>query len=682
MTGSIPVLHRRQHGVVLELAIDNPPVNALGAVVRAALMDAILAAQDDSGIEAIVLRGEGKHLSGGADITEFDRPPVAPVLPDVVSAVEACTKPVIAAISGNALGGGLEISLGCHYRIAARSARLGLPEVKLGFIPGAGGTQRLPRLVGVAAALDMITTGDPLDATKALAIGLVDAVVADEALLDEALVLARSCPPIRRTGERIAVADDATFSDYLAAHPRRFDVLLAGRSAVDAIKDAVALPLAMGLARERAATSELRQGSQSRALRHVFFAERAAAKLSTAGLDARPRSVTQVGIVGGGTMGIGIAINFLTAGFPVTIVEPDTAAQERGYTRLREVYARQARQGRMSTEQATEAVARVGIAAELEAVAGCDLIIEAVYEDMAVKKDIFARLDSFARPGALLASNTSYLDIDAIAAVTSRPQDVVGLHFFSPANVMTLVEVVQGRATSREVMLTALQIAQHIGKVPVVSGVCHGFIGNRMLQVRRANALDLVLQGASPAQIDRIHTDFGMPMGPFQMTDLAGMDIGWHRDPSRVETLRDAFCAAGRLGQKSGAGFYDYDETRRPLASPVSTRIIADYRRSMEISSRPIEDEEIRVRTLYTMINEGAMILEEGIAQRASDIDVVWIHGYGWPRHTGGPMYWAQEIGLKRIVAGLDEYRHRLGPDFRFSQRLLDAARDGGRLGQ
>ncbi|TCM41275.1 3-hydroxyacyl-CoA dehydrogenase NAD-binding domain-containing protein [Novosphingobium sp. ST904] len=665
-------------GTILEITLDNPPVNALGASVRAGLSEAVARAASDDAVTAIILTGAGKLFSAGADISEFGKPLADPQLPDVLDAIETCPKPVIAAINGTALGGGLELALACHYRIALEEAKLGLPEVTLGILPGAGGTQRLPRFVGLDEALRMIVSGSPIAAAKAAGIGLVDHMVADYAeLLPAARELAASGLPARPTRLREVSGEAGSADAFVAANPRLFKGLHAPAACVEAVKAAAALPFAEGMAVERRLFLDLVAGDQSRALRQAFFAERSAGRIEDLPKDTPLREIGRVGIIGAGTMGGGIAMNFLSAGIPVTMVETNGEALERGTGVIRRNYEASAAKGRLTPEQVETAMDRLSPTLDFEALAQCDLVIEAVYENMDVKKEVFARLDKVARPGAILASNTSYLDVDEIAASTSRPQDVVGLHFFSPANVMKLVEVVRGAKTAPDVIATAMALGRRIGKVPVVAGVCYGFIGNRMLIPRQDNALALILEGASPDQVDRVHTDFGMPMGPFQMTDLAGVDIGWHRDPARIENLKDALCAQGRWGQKTGVGFYDYDEQRKRTNSPVVTALIEEFREREGIVPREIADEEIVVRTLYTMVNEGAKILEERIAQRASDIDVVWLHGYGWPRWTGGPMFWAGETGLARIVEALNRHADRLPADFTVSPLLRDLARRG-----
>jgi 3-hydroxyacyl-CoA dehydrogenase len=668
---------------ILEIVLQNPPVNALGIGVREALAKALADAQANDAVRAIVIRGGGRLFSGGADITEFGKPPVDPWLPQVVDRIEASNKPVIAAIHGMALGGGLEVALGCHYRIAAPNAKLGLPEVTLGLIPGAGGTQRLPRLVGAEQALEMIVSGTPVDATKAEKIGLVDRLASDETSLpSEAVDYARTLIEPRRNGDLSVSSEPALFDRFAADNTRKIRGLDAPKACIAAVKIATEEPLDQGQEKERALFAELMAGDQSKALRHVFFAERAAAKINDLPKDTTLRAVAKVGIIGAGTMGGGIAMNFLSANIPVTIVEMAQEALERGVATIRKNYEATASKGRLTTEQVETALSFLTPTLEFDTLADCDLIIEAVYENMDVKKEIFARLDVTAKPGAILASNTSYLDVNEIALATKRPQDVLGLHFFSPANIMKLVEVVRGDLTAADALATGMALSRTIGKVPVVSGVCDGFIGNRMLTPRLDGAIEMLVEGATPEQVDRVSVAFGLPMGALQMIDLAGVDIGWHRDPSRIESVRDALNAAGRWGQKKGAGFYDYDESRRPSHSSAAQAIIEEFRREVGISPRQISDEEIMVRTMHVMVNEGAKILEEGIAQRASDIDIVWLYGYGWPRHTVGPMFWGEQTGLAEILAKLEFYSDRLGKDFTISQLLRERAADGGSFDQ
>ena len=674
------MINTQLHDDVLEIVMNNPPVNALGSNIRRGIANALNGAIADHRIRAIVIRGDGKFFSGGADITEFGKPADDPWLPDLIDAIEASDKPVVAAIHGMALGGGLEIALGCHYRIASSSAKFGLPEVNLGLLPGAGGTQRLPRLVGVEAALDMIVSGTPISAAKAAALGLVDEISDHDDLAQLAIKTARSIGAPRPTRDMPINAEADVFDRFTADNIRKVAGLDAPQACVKAVRAALDLPFADGLATEQSLFAKLVEGGQSKALRHIFFAERAAARLGDLPEGTALRPIQKVGVIGAGTMGGGIAMNFLSAGIAVTIIETAQEALDRGIATVRKNYEASAAKRRLTTAQVEKAMSLLTATLDFNALADCDLVIEAVYENMDVKKEIFERLDSLAKPGAILASNTSFLSIDEIASVTRRPQDVLGLHFFSPANVMKLMEVVRGAKTAPDALATGIDLARRIGKVAVISGVCYGFIGNRMLLPRQNSAVSLLLEGATPEQVDRVHTAFGMPMGPFQMADLAGVDIGWHRDPSRIDSLQDALCAAGRYGQKSQAGFYDYDAKRRPLPSALVAEIVERFRAQEGITPREISDEEITARTLYTMVNEGAMILEEGVAQRASDIDVVWIYGYGWPRHTGGPMFWASQIGLDTVVEGLEQYRDKLGEDFGLSPLLTDLAKDGGRF--
>jgi 3-hydroxyacyl-CoA dehydrogenase len=674
----------RKHGDVLIVCSNNPPVNALGHAVRQGLVAAIEEAEGDDSVNAVVIVCEGQTFFAGADVSEFGTPKAfeQPALPQVVDRIEASTKPVVAAIHGTALGGGLEVALSCHYRVAVPNAKLGVPEVKLGLLPGAGGTQRLPRVAGVEKALEMAATGNPIGAKAAFDCGLVDRLIEGE-LLPHAVAFAeevRDVRPLPRTSERqdkVDNVDPAVFDDFLKANGRKMRGFEAPLRNVEAVKIATQKPYAEGVLDERRMFMELIGGTQSKAQQYFFFAERKAAKIDGIGEDVKPRDIKKVGVIGAGTMGGGISMNFLSAGIPVTIVEMAQDALDRGTGVMRKNYEATAAKGRMTGEQVEQAMGLLSPRLELEALADCDLIIEAVYENMEVKKEIFGKLDKIARPGAILASNTSYLDVNEIAASTSRPQDVLGMHFFSPANIMKLLEVVRGDKTAPDVLLTAMQVAKKIKKVAVVAGVCHGFIGNRMLMPRQVEATKLLLEGASPEQIDRVHVEFGMPMGPFQMADLAGVDIGWHRDPERIENIRDALCSLERWGQKKGAGFYDYDDKRKPSPSPAVQKIIEDFAAKEGVERREISDQEIIERTLYTMVNEGAKILEEGIAQRASDIDVVWVYGYGWPVYRGGPMCWADTEGAAKIVEGLRRQEERMGSDFSFSKLLLDKAERG-----
>jgi 3-hydroxyacyl-CoA dehydrogenase len=647
-----------RHNDVLVVLVNNPPVNALSWHVRQGLQDGFAEALADDDVEAIVLRCDGSTFIAGADITEFGKPPQGPDFNAVLNMIEGASKPVIAAIHGTALGGGLETALVCHYRIAVPSAKLGVPEVKLGLLPGAGGTQRLPRLVGVEAAATMCSLGEPVSATKAKEMGLVDALAGEATLAEDAIAFARDmiAKGPRPTRDLPVVGDASVIGQLKAANARKwkgFDAPYANLACVEA---ATRLPFDEGLKFERGEFLKLMGGSQSAAQRYMFFAERQAAKIDGLPKDIALRDIRRVGVIGAGTMGGGISMNFLAAGIPVTIVEMVKENLDRGVGVIRKNYEASAAKGRFTTEKVESMMAALTPTLSLDDLADCDLIIEAVYESMDVKKEVFGKLDKIAKPGAILASNTSYLNIDEIAASTSRPQDVLGMHFFSPANVMKLLEVVRGEKTAADVLATAMAIGKKIGKVAVMAGVCHGFIGNRMLSKRQQPANALLMEGALPDQIDTVFTDFGFPMGPFQMSDLAGLDIGWHRDPSRIETLRDALCAASRFGQKNGKGFYDYDEKRNRTPSAEVNAIIEDFRAKSNLAKREITDQDIVERCLYPMVNEGYLILEEGKAQRASDIDVVWIYGYGWPIYRGGPMFWGDLEGTGKIVEGLERH--------------------------
>ncbi|HEV8406705.1 MAG TPA: 3-hydroxyacyl-CoA dehydrogenase NAD-binding domain-containing protein [Sphingomicrobium sp.] len=675
----------RRHGDVLIVLSNNPPVNALSTPVRQGLVDAIAEAEADDSVKAVVIACEGQTFFAGADITEFGKPPQQPWLPEVVDRIENCSKPVVAAIHGTALGGGLEVALGCHYRVADKSAKLGTPEVKLGLLPGAGGTQRLPRVAGVRHALEMTATGNPIGAKQAFDCGLVDRL-AEGDLIPHAVAMAeevRDIRPLAKSSERqdrMADTDPSLFDEFRKENSKRFRGFEAPLKNIEAVRIATEKPYSQGVIEERKLFVELMSGEQSAAQRYFFFAERKANKIEGLPENTEPRVIHKVGVIGAGTMGGGISMNFLSAAIPVAIIEMSKDALDRGTGLMRKNYEASAAKGKLTGEQVEKAMGYLQPTLDFAELSDCDLIIEAVYENMEVKKEVFARLDRIAKPGAILASNTSYLNIDEIAASISRPADVVGMHFFSPANIMKLLEVVRGAKTAPDVLLTAMQIGKRIRKVPVVAGVCHGFIGNRMLMPRQVEATKLLLEGASPEQVDRVHVEFGMPMGPFQMADLAGVDIGWHRDPNRIETIRDALCAIDRWGQKKGAGFYDYDEKRRPSPSPVVQQIIEDFAKKEGIERRNISDDEIIERTLYTMVNEGAKILEEGVAQRASDIDVVWVYGYGWPVYRGGPMFWADNVGLPKIVEGLKAQEERMKPEFSFSKLLLDKAKRGERF--
>ncbi len=677
MVDGTKVVGGARDGEVAIVTLNSPPVNALSHALRSQALEAVRAADADAGVKAIVMIGAGRGFSGGADIAEFGKPPQKPSLHDLLDAIENASKPVIAALHGSTLGGGFETALACHYRVAVPSAKVGLPEVKLGLLPGAGGTQRLPRLIGVEAALDAITTGAMIGAKAALAQGIVDEIVDEKELQGGAVAFAKTVmgKPLRKVRDledKIAPArgKPELFAEFAKANARKFRGFEAPGKCMAAIQGAVDLPFDQGMANERKLFMELMTGAQSAAQRHAFFAERQAAKVPDVPDTTETLPVKRVGIIGAGTMGGGIAMNFLNAGIPVTMVEMKAEALERGQKIIRKNYEATAKKGRLKPEDVETRMGLLTGGLELEKLADCDLIIEAVFELMEVKKDIFGKLDKIAKPGAILASNTSYLDIDEIAASTSRPESVVGMHFFSPANVMRLLEVVRGAKTSKPVVATAMQLAKTIGKVGVLVGVSHGFVGNRMLEQRQREANKLILEGAMPWDVDRVLFDFGLPMGPFAMADLAGLDLGWVKEKSTSSTIREILCEMDRRGQKNGKGFYDYDETRKATPSPEVEKVILDFSKTQGIERRAISDDEILERCLYPMINEGAKILDEGIAQRASDIDVVWMTGYGWPVYRGGPMHYAEAVGLDKVLDRMKSYHTAHGDDFKPSALL------------
>ena len=673
----------RLDGEVAVLTLNAPPVNALGQALRAAIIEGVQRAQADPAARAIVLATGGKLFCAGADITEFGKPAQPPSLPQVLEVVEGASKPVVAAIRGAALGGGLELALACHHRVGAPSAKLGLPEVTLGLLPGAGGTQRLPRIVGAAKALEMIAFGAPVAAKAALDMGLLDALVSEDSLEADAVAFARQVvaegrplQTVREREDRIAAdrGHPEIFADFRQANARKFRGAEAPEACIQAVQAAVTLPFAEGLALERQLFLQLRESDQAAAMRHAFFAEREVWKIPGVPDDTPTLPIRKVGVIGAGTMGGGIAMTFANAGLPVVIVDTSQAALDRGLGVVRKNYER----SRSNTPQMVEQrMALFTPALDFEALADCDLVIEAVFETMEVKHQVFGRLTQVARPDAILASNTSYLDIDEIATVVDHPERFLGLHFFSPANVMKLLEVVRGAETSRPVIATAMQLARKIGKTAVLVGVCYGFVGNRLLAQRQREAEALLVEGALPWQVDKALTDFGMTMGPFAMRDLAGLDVGWSRDRSTSSTVREILNEMGRHGQKSGGGFYDYDEARNASPSPVAEQVILDFSKARGVERRAIGEDEILERCLYPMVNEGAKILDEGKAIRASDIDVVWLNGYGWPRYRGGPMWWGSQVGLPKILEALRRYEAQGRPEFKPSPLLERLVAEG-----
>ena len=648
-------------GDVGVLTIDYPPVNALSMQTRIALDEGFRAFAADDRVKAIVLICAGRTFIAGADISEFGKPSSGPNMLEVFDRIENGAKPVVAAIHGTALGGGYETALICHYRIAVPSAKIGLPEVALGLLPGGGGTQRLPRIVGIPAALDLITGGAPVSATKALELGMIDALAEEGKLRDDAIAFASRLVAEERPLVRVRDRQDKVepyrgqpqiYADYLAKNARAFRGFRAPFNIVKAIEAAAELPFEQGIERERELFTELMTSTESAAQRYYFFAEREAAKVPDLPKETQPLPIRSVGVIGAGTMGGGITMCFLNAGLPVTLVEMDQAALDRGVAVIRKNYETTAAKGRMSADQVEERMALLKPALGLEALNDADLVIEAVFEEMGVKKDVFTKLDGIAKAGAILASNTSFLDLDEIASVTARPESVIGLHFFSPANVMRLLEIVRGAATSNEVLATTLKLAKIIGKVPVVSKVGPGFIANRVMAPRSRQAMELVLEGPTPQAIDQAIFDYGFAMGPFAMGDLVGLDVIGRGSNER--TLQGDLVKLGRLGQKQGGGFYDYNEMRQPSSSPVAAQVIADFAKAKGVASKGTQDADaIIARLLYPVVNEGAKVLKEAVAIRASDIDVACILGYNWPVYTGGPMFWADTVGLPKVVEGL-----------------------------
>jgi 3-hydroxyacyl-CoA dehydrogenase len=689
--------HYERRGDVAVLQIDNPPINGLGHATRKSLIDGLGRALRDDDVRSIVITGTGKVFSGGADIKEFNTPAAVaqPSLLQVIDNVEASVTPVIAAVNGVCMGGGLELALGCHYRIATQDAVLALPEVKIGLLPGAGGTQRLPRAVGVDQALQMIVSGEPIDAGTALKHDLVARIVPNtsfEGVLRYAHEVARNSkhPKLRERAATLSAGQDASaFFEAARAQAAKRSRGPAPMRCIDAVEAAVELPFERGLTREREFFVELMQSNESKALRHVFFAERAASKIPDVPDDTKTRAINRAAVVGFGTMGGGIAMSFANAGIPVTAFEKDKAALDRGLAMCRRNWEATAKKGRLTMDQVEQRVTLLTPTLDFNALGSADIVIEAAYEDMTVKQDVFKRLDAVSKQGAILATNTSTLDVDQIAAATARPQDVIGTHFFSPANVMRLLEIVRAKKTSDDVLATVMQLAKRLKKVGVVSGVCDGFIGNRMLEQYLRQSMFLVDEGASPQQVDAAMVQFGMAMGPFAVGDLAGLDIGYAiRQRRYVEKphvtysrIGDRVVELGRLGQKTGKGWYRYeagDRTAKPDAA--IDELVTKYRNEIGMQPRSIIDHEIVQRCVYALVNEGARILEEGIALRASDIDVVYLTGYGFPPAKGGPMFYAQSVGLKSVVNSMRAFAQNDHADPKFWQPaklLLEACESG-----
>ena len=683
------------HGPVAVISMDKPPVNSLGAALRAGIADAMDQAQANAAVQAIVLTGTARAFSAGADVTEFGTPMAArePNLRVVISLLEDSPKPVIGAISGQCLGGGLELAMGCHYRVALADATLGLPEVKLGLLPGAGGTQRLPRLLGLETALNMVVSGNPVAAAKVAGTPLVDKIIEGD-LLQGALAFAHQVleqkMPLRRSRDlKVKDAQGQAFLQFarntVGAMSKNFPAPL---RCLEAVAASVSKPFDEGVRLEREGFMALMASPESRALRHVFAAERAAAKIPGLAADTPLRTIAKVGVIGAGTMGGGITMNFLNAGVPVVLLEMKQEALDKGMATIRRNYENTMKKGKLKPEQVEQRMALLTGTLSYDAFADVDLVIEAVFENMEVKQTVFETLDRVCKPGAILASNTSYLNIDKIASFTKRPADVLGLHFFSPANVMRLLEVVRGAATAPDVLATSMAVAKKIKKIAIVSGVCDGFIGNRMLARYGAAASGLINAGALPQQIDGALQKFGMAMGPFRMGDLAGLDIGWATRKRKASeaglpmtpVVADKLCEAGRFGQKTGAGWYRYEAGKRdPIPDAVTEALITEYRAANGITARKISDAEVIERCIFALVNEGARILQEGIAARASDIDIAYLNGYGFPLHRGGPMLYADLAGLPNVVRALRRFAAEPGADASWQPAplLLQLAADG-----
>jgi 3-hydroxyacyl-CoA dehydrogenase len=669
-------------GATAVVWFNNPPVNALSSAMRVAIFNQLSALDSRKDVAAIVVAGTGRCFCGGADIREFDRPArhEEPPVPSVIDAIERSNKPVIAAIHGVALGGGCELALGCHYRIAAADARLGLPEIKLGLMPGAGGTQRLPRLVGLEAALQMILSGDAVSAARAFDLGLVDQVVEAD-LIGAAVAYAESraaCGEAPRRSSSLDVPPSKDVDSVIEAASARFVArargLIAPDHCLESIKNSLSMSFESALARERELFIKCRESEQSKAQRHLFFAEREAAKVPGISKETAVTEVRRVAVVGCGTMGVGIAVCFADAGIPVTVHDTSIAALDHGFERMRAIYQTAVAKNRLSKREMEARLSRIGRAKDLEALADSDIVIEAIVEEMDAKRALFQSLDALCKPEAILATNTSSLDVDAIASVTKRPDRVIGTHFFSPAHVMKLMENVRAGSTSLETIACVMGLSKTLNKVGVLVAVCDGFVGNRMYHNYTRQAALLLEEGALPQQVDQVIYDFGFPMGPFEVGDLAGLDVSWRIRKRRAATrpsgeryspIADRLCERGRFGQKSGAGWYRYQTgSRRPDPDPAVEALIVARSEEMGLERRTIDDKEIIERCVYVLINEGARILEEGVASRPGDIDVIWRYGYGFPVHRGGPMFYADRIGLKKIRDGL----------LRFYQRDGDAA--------
>ena len=682
-----------RHGAVAVITVDNPPVNALSQAVRQGLAESIESAEADAKCTSVVIICAGRTFIAGADIREFGKPPLGPYLPDVINRIEACEKPVVAAIHGTALGGGFEVALGCHYRLALASAAVGLPEVNLGLLPGAGGTQRLPRLIGAGPAMDIMLSGRPVKAATALDLGALDRIAENEDLRSAAVTFAEECADLgpRRVRDMpvrsVATAIFAAKREEIAARTRG---LISPEKIIRAVELSTELEFEAGCAAERAFFVECMASPQSSGLRHAFFAEREVWKVP--GIDKRTgtRPIEKVAVIGAGTMGAGIAYNCLASGYRVTLLDNDEEGLNRGDKTIRDLYAAGVARGKISEAELLAGLERFHTSQRYGDIADVDIVIEAVFESMQVKREVFGALDEVLRPGAILATNTSTLSIDEIASAAVRPQDVIGLHFFSPAHIMRLLEIVRGAKTADDVIATALDFARKLGKIGVVVGNCFGFVGNRMLySYGRENQL-MLLEGAAPEYIDRVLHDWGMAMGPNAVGDLAGLDVGYKvrrersdlPDDPRYYRVADVLAEMGRYGQKTGRGMYLYEPgARTPIPDPEVRAIIKAEAAKLGIEQREIPQQEIIERCIYGLVAEGTRVLEDGIAIRASDIDVVWMNGYGFPRYRGGPMHYAGQVGLDRVYARVCEFEKRFGPMYWQPPALLEKlARSGGQF--
>jgi 3-hydroxyacyl-CoA dehydrogenase len=687
----VAVTYAVRDGIAV-LTIENPPVNALGQAVRAGIIAGLDQADADASVYAAVIIGGGRTFIAGADIKEFGKPPTQPYLPDVLKRIEAMTKPVVAALHGTALGGGFEVALTCHWRVGLESGQVGLPEVKLGLLPGSGGTQRLPRVVGTKVALDMIVSGNPIPNRKAAELGAIDEIVSGD-LLEGALAYAKTVVAekrplrlVRDMNDKVSGVDPAVFADYRKSIEKKARGFLGPWRCIDAVELATKLPMDEGLLKEREFFFECMASPQRAAQIHAFFSEREATKIPGLPEDAKPKAIKSAAVLGAGTMGGGIAMNFANAGIPVKLLDVSQEALSRGLGVIEKNYATSVARGSMNQEAMDRAMKLITGTQRFEDIGDADIVVEAVFEEMGVKKDVFGKLDKVMKPGAVLATNTSTLDIDEIAASTRRPQDVIGTHFFSPANVMKLLENVRGAKSSPETIATVMALGKQLKKVSVLAGNCDGFIGNRMLHGYLREANFLLEEGCMPEQVDRALEEFGLAMGPFRMGDLAGLDVGWrirkgkaHLRPQdeRYSKVADRLCELGRFGQKTGAGFYKY-EGRDARPDPVVKDIILEESRAQGIERREISDEEIVQRCMYPLVNEGAKILEEGIAIRSSDIDIVYLFGYGFPVYRGGPMFWAEQIGLDKVLATIRGF-HKIHGKFWEPAKLLVQRAEAGK---